>query len=367
MYLSTHEHGAKVKTERIVFMSIEKSFFGTTKDGGEVYNYDIINAGGSRAGIITYGGTLCSLLVPDKNGVLTDVLLGFDDMEGHEERSAYQGQLVGRYANRLANGSFTVNGIKIEVTKNENGETCLHGGGELSHAVWTAEIAGENSLRLTYTGADNKEGFPGVFTAEVLYTFTDENEIIIDYRASCTEDTVINLTNHAYFNLAGFDGGDVLDHELSIDADYFTPTDKKSIPTGEIRAVGGTAFDFRNLKPIGLDIGANDEQLISCRGYDHNFCLNKRPAGAPAARVRCPRSGISMEMFTDMPGVQLYTGNFLDGEKGKGGTPVNKHAGFCLETQFYPDTPNHLNFPQCTFLRGELFVSRTSYKFYSDR
>ena len=344
-------------------MSIEKSFFGTSKDGKEIFLYEIKNSKGSCARIITYGGTLCSLVIPDKNGTLTDVLLGFDDMKGHEERSAYQGQLVGRYANRLANGSFTINGKTSNVTKNENGETCLHGGGELSHAVWSAEIASENALRLTYKGTDKTEGFPGEFTAEVLYTFTDDDEIIIDYRACCTEDTVINLTNHAYFNLSGIDGGDVLDHELLIDAEFFTPTDKKSIPTGEMKAVCGTAFDFTKTKPIGLDIGADDEQLINCKGYDHNFCLNERPSGTPAVRARCPRTGIIMEMFTDMPGVQLYTGNFLDGAKGKGGTDMNKHAGFCLETQFYPDTPNHPDFPQCTFMRGDEFVSRTSYKF----
>ena len=344
-------------------MSIEKSIFGTARDGRNVDLYEIKNVKGSSARILTYGGTLCSLLVPDRSGQLVDVLLGFDDLNGHETRSAYQGQLVGRYANRLANGSFNVNGKTVNVTRNENGETCLHGGGELSHAIWNAEVIGENALRLTYKGSDGKEGFPGEFTAETVYTFTDDDEIIIDYKAFCTDDTVINLTNHAYFNLAGFGGGDVLDHELLINADAYTPTDKKSIPTGEIRPVAGTAFDFRKEKPIGRDIGTDDEQLINCKGYDHNFCLNKNPSGVPAASAYCPRTGITMKMFTDMPGVQLYTGNFLDGVEGKGGTVMNKHAGFCLETQFYPDTPNQPNFPQCTFLRGDEFVSRTAYKF----
>ncbi len=344
-------------------MSIEKSFFGTTKDAREVDLYTLKNTKGSAAQIITYGGTLCSLLVPDKSGKLVDVLLGFDDIDGHETRSAYQGQLVGRYANRLANGTFTVNSKIISVTKNENGETCLHGGGELSHTVWSAEIVGDSALRLSYKGADGAEGFPGEFTVYAVYTLTDDDELVIDYNASCTEDTVINLTNHAYFNLAGFGGGDVLDHVLEINADAYTPTDKKSIPTGELRPVAGTAFDFRQAKPIGRDIGSADEQLVNCKGYDHNFCLNERPDGVPAVTVYCPRTGITLEVFTDMPGVQLYTGNFLDGAKGKGGKAMNKHAGFCLETQFYPDTPNHPNFPQCTFLRGDIFVSRTSYKF----
>lgn len=344
-------------------MGIEKSLFGVSSCGREVFVYKIKGHEGFSAQILTYGGALRSLSVRGKDGTVRDVVLGFDDLAGYERCSSYHGQLVGRYANRIAGGAFTINGKKINVTKNENNETCLHGGGELSRAVWDAETDGGRALRLTYKGADRAEGFPGEFSAEVIYSLTGDNELIIDYGAVCTQDSVINLTNHAYFNLAGFDGGDVLDHELMIDADKYTPTDKKNIPTGEKRFVGQTAFDFRKPKPLGLDIGGGDEQLLNCGGYDHNFCLNERPAGAPAAHAVCPRTGIKMEMFTDMPGVQLYTGNFLNGERGKGGAAMERHSGFCLETQFYPDTPNKPNFPQCVFLSGERFVSRTSFKF----
>ncbi len=343
-------------------MSIEKRFFGATAAGSDVYLYEIKNSSGASAQIITYGATLQSVRVPDRKGTLTDVLIGFDDIKGHEERSDYQGQTVGRYANRLANGRFTVNGKVINVTKNENGETCLHGGGELSHAVWTAKEIGENVLSLSYKGSHGKDGFPGEFSVTVVYSLAEDNELIIDYTASCTEDTIINLTNHAYFNLGGAGSGDILSHELMLNADYYTPTDAKSIPTGEIRSVKGTSFDFTEPKPIGRDIGNEDYQLKICKGYDHNFCLNSSD-GEPSAAAFCPDTGIYMQMYTDMPGVQLYTGNFLSGIEGKKGILMQKHAGFCLETQYYPDTPNHPDFPQCTFLAGEEFKSRTSYKF----
>ncbi|MCR5485138.1 MAG: galactose mutarotase [Clostridiales bacterium] len=344
-------------------MSTEKRFFGRTESGKDVYLFLIKNSSGAYIEAISYGATLKSVFMPDKNGILRDVVLGFDDIKGHEERSDYQGQTVGRYANRIASGRFTVNGETFDVTKNENGETCLHGGGELSHAVWDAESIGENVLRFSYVSPDGSNGFPGEFTAEVTYTLTENNEIVISYRAFCTKDTPINLTNHSYFNLGGFNCGNVLSHSLKINASYFTPTDKKSIPTGEKRKVCGTPFDFTSFKQIGRDIAENDEQLINCKGYDHNFCLDPVRSGEPSAEAFSPDSGIKMEMFTDMPGVQLYTGNFLSGIEGKGGTLMNKHSGFCLETQYYPDTPNKPEFPQCTFKAGEEFISRTSYKF----
>ncbi len=344
-------------------MSVEKLPFGKIDDCIDVELWMLKNSCGASAGILTYGGTLHSLSMPDKLGHFKDVLIGFDSLKGHLEHSAYQGQLVGRYANRLAKGEFFINGNKYSVTKNEKDTTCLHGGGEFSHAVWSAEPSGESSLILKYTSPAGSNGFPGKLNAEVVYTLTDENELVIDFRAKADEDTVINLTNHAYFNLGGFDAGNVLGHILQINADCFTPTDLYSIPTGELRPVEGTPFDFTQPKPIGLEINAAYDQLTNCKGYDHNFCLNERTPDISAAVVWEPVSGRVMEVFTDLPGVQLYTGNFLNNVPGKGGTVMNQYTGFCLETQYYPDTPNQPSFPQCTFKAGEEFRSKTSFKF----
>lgn len=344
-------------------MSIEKLPFGITNDCKAVELYIVRNSVSASAEILTYGGTLQALKVPDKLGNISDVLIGFDDMEGHLERSAYQGQLVGRYANRIAGGEFKINGIKYSVTKNEDGKTCLHGGAELSHAVWVAEEIAENALKLSYTCPDGSHGFPGELQVDVIYTLSDENELTIDFSAVSNKDTIINLTNHAYFNLGGFAAGNVLGHVLQINAQHFTPTDKESIPTGELCPVRGTPFDFTEPKTIGLEIDADYEQLVNCKGYDHNFCLDDRSNKTPAAVVWEPVSGRVMEVYTDLTGVQLYTGNFLDNVPGKGGTLMNKHTGFCLETQYFPDTPNQPTFPQCTFKAGEDFKSRTSFNF----
>ena len=342
-------------------MSIKQSTFGYAADGTEVTKFTIKNKGGSFIELLTYGATWLSCFVPDRDGVCQDVLLGFDDMDGHLNRSNYQGQFVGRFANRIANGRFTINGETYQVVQNEAGVKSLHSNGEFSHAVFDAQIVSDNAVTFTHVSPDGTFGFPGAVTAAVTYTFTDENEVIIDYRAVSDNATLINLTNHAYFNLGGCNSGDVLGHELMIDADAFTPTTPDSIPTGEIRPVEGTPYDFRKPKPIGQDIGADYDQLVNCKGYDHNFCLNA--GDGVKARAYEPKSGRTLTMFTDQPGVQLYTGNFLDGKKGKSGCPMTQHAGFCLETQVYPDAPNHENFPQCTVQAGEEYVSRTVYKF----
>lgn len=343
-------------------MSIEKNHFGTTKDGKDIYSYTIRNKNDMAAVVLTYGGTLQALYVKDKHGKQKDVLVGFDDLQGFEERSDYQGVLVGRYANRIAGGKFTVNGKDVEVTKNEKGITCLHGGGEFSRAVWTAKVLAENAVEMSYTSPDGAEGFPGEMTASVVYTLTEDNALKLSYKATCTADTFINLTNHAYFNLGGFDSGTVLGTELCIRASHYTPTDEHSIPTGELRAVEGTAFDFRTAKAIGKDIGAKDEQLILCGGFDHNFCLDGE-ADLPAVEAFDPESGIGMKLYTTLPGVQLYTGNFLCGTLGKKNLPMYKHAGFCLETQFYPDSPNRPEFPSCLYKAGETYTSETVFQF----
>lgn len=339
---------------------IVKNSFGTTAKGEAVDIFTIRNSSGTAVDILTYGATVNSIYVADKDGVFADVLSGFDTIEGHENFSDYQGMTVGRYANRLAGGKFSIDGVEYNVEKNEKGITCLHGGAELSTAVWKAFVVDDNAIEMNYTSPDGAMGFPGKVDFKVTFTLHEDNALKIEYYAVSDKKTVINMTNHAYFNLAG--KGDILNHELMINADAYTPIDENSIPTGEIRPVEGTPFDFRVAKPIGKDIGADDDQLAIGRGYDHNFCLNDGEGAIATAYD--PESGRFLEVFTDLCGVQLYTGNFLDGTKiGKNGNPLIKNAGFCLETQFYPNTPNMPEFPQCTVEAGEKFTSCTVFRF----
>ena len=342
---------------------VTKSVYGLMPDGREVSKYKIKNSEGSFAEFITYGATWLSAFMPDKDGILQDVLLGFDDMDGQVNRSDYQGQFVGRFANRIAGGKFTVDGTEYQLECNEDGVKTLHSCGEFSHANFDAVICGENAVEFSAASPDGTYGFPGTIKVKVKYTLTDSNEVIIEYNAVSDKTTLINLTNHAYFNLAGCNSGDVLGHEIWFDADAFTPTTPDSIPTGEIRPVEGTPFDFRTAKAIGKDIKADYDQLVAAKGgYDHNLCLNS--GDGAKIKVYEPESGRTMEVYTDQPGVQFYTGNFLDGtKKGKGGCPMIQHAGFCLETQTYPDAPNHPEFPQCTYKAGEEYKSKTVYKF----
>jgi aldose 1-epimerase len=340
-------------------MSVSNSFYGTMPDGKEVRLFSISNNNGVTLQVITLGATLQALYTPDKYGRLNDITVGFDSLYGHLNFTDYQGKIVGRYANRIANGRFSVNGKSYQLTQNERGKTCLHSAGEFSHVVWDLKEIADNSVEMSHTSLDGTNGYAGNLTATVKYTLTSDDKVIIDYNAVCDKDTVINFTNHTYFNLSGSARSNVLDHVLQMNAPQFTPTDIDSIPTGELRDVKGTAFDFTCPHKIGERIGENDEQLINCKGYDHNFCLEHKDAEADVT-VYEPVSGRKLQMYTDLPGVQLYTGNFLDSTNiGKGGMPLIKHAGFCLETQYYPDTPNHPNFPQCTFAAGEEFKSRT--------
>ncbi|MCR5150873.1 MAG: galactose mutarotase [Clostridiales bacterium] len=338
---------------------ITKRIFGQTKNGEKVDLFTMSNTQGTEVDIITFGATVQSIRTKDKNGVSGDILIGFDTMEGHENYSANQGMTIGRYANRIS-GSFTLDGVKYELSKNEKGITNLHSDGEASQRVWSAIIADDNRLEMSLKSPDMTSGFPGNIDMTVTFTLFEDNSLRIDYYAKADKATPINMTNHAYFNLGGSE--DILDTVLTINADSFTPTDENSIPTGEIRSVEGTAFDFRKPKKIGRDISENDPQLVMCGGYDHNFCLNEGDGAVITAFDE--KSGRVLEVFTDMPGCQLYTGNFLDGTApGKGGVKMQKHAGFCLETQFYPDTPNNPSFPQCTFAAGKAFESTTVYRF----
>ena len=344
-------------------MSVTKTLYDTMPDSRPVYLYTIENNNGITAGIITRGATLDSFCCPDKDGNNGDIIAGFDNILGHINSGTFTGEVIGQYANRIGGGKFTLGGKEYDVTKNEKGITCLHGGAEYSSALWNAIIVDDNAVEFSYKSPDGKEGFPGNVDVKVTYILTDKNELELHYEAVSDKDTIINLTNHAYFNLGTTASGDILDTELMLNCDFFTPTDENSIPTGEIRPVDGTAFDFRTPKKIGKDINADDIQLQMAGGYDHNFCINGESGTLRlAARAKDEKSGRQLEVYTDLPGVQFYTGNFMNGETGKGGIGLDKHYGFCLETQFYPDSPNRPEFPSCELKAGEKFRTLTVFK-----
>lgn len=342
-------------------MGIQKLAFGKLPDGRSVERYTLEGAGGLTAAVLTYGATLQSLRFRGK-----DLVLGFDDLDGYLHiKGSYQGATIGRYGNRLADGRFSLNGKAYDVGRNENGQGHLHGGENgFDKRLWTAVLADgeEPAVAFSRRSADGEEGYPGNLDVTVTFTVTAGNALRIAYEARTDADTVVNLTNHAYFNLNGFDGGDILDTELSIDADAITPVDARLIPTGEQRPVEGTPFDFREAKPIGRDIDADDPQLAIGGGYDHNFILNGTGM-RPFATARSPRSGITMTCATDQPGVQFYAGNALAEDAGKGGKPLYRRQGFCLETQHYPDSPNQPSFPSTLLRAGESYRTVTEYRF----
>jgi len=348
--------------------TIDKCFFGKTAAGVDVDIYTLSNGNGMRARIATYGGIVVSLEVPDRNGVFDDVVLGFDTLEEYERHSPYFGALIGRYANRIAKGRFTLDGRDYQLAVN-NGKNHLHGGIKgFDKVVWSArsfiDERGAN-LELTYLSPNGEEGYPGGLQVTVVYALTHQNELKIDYTATTDKPTVINLTNHSYFNLAGAGNGDILGHELFINADNFTSTDPGAIPTGEIRSVAVTPFDFLTTTAIGSRIDNDDEQIRFGHGYDHNFVLNNsRNNLALAASVFEKTSGRVMEVFTTEPGVQLYSGNYLDGSlKGKQGKMYPRRSAFCLETQHFPDSPNQPRFPSTVLRPGDMYLQTTIYKF----
>jgi aldose 1-epimerase len=339
--------------------------FGKTPEGKTVQLYTLKNAKGMEAAIMNYGGVVVSLKVPDRSGKLEDVVLGFPDLEGYTRKGPYFGAIIGRYANRIAHGRFTLDGVEYTLFKND-GDNSLHGGRRgFDKALWTAKPLDGQSLELTYLSKDGEEGYPGNLSVTVVYTLTDNNELKIDYTATTDKDTVLNLTNHSYFNLAGQGNGDILNHQVTIHADRFTPVNQSLIPTGELRSVAGTPFDFRQPHAIGERIHADNQQLKFARGYDQNFVLNRKVAGMVlAARVTEAKSGRVLEVLTDQPGLQFYTGNFLDGTiHGKGGKVYNQRSAFCLETQHFPDSPNHPKFPSTELKPGAKFHSTTIYRF----
>lgn len=334
-------------------------------DGKTVYLFTLTNADGNVVKITNYGGKINWIEVPDRNGAKANITFGYDTFEETLNGDMSFGATVGRYANRIAGGKFVLDGREYNTPVN-NGPNTLHGGPDGWHSVvWDAEVlktSGEPSVRFTYVSPDMEAGFPGTVNAEVIYTWTDRNEIKMDYKCSTGKKTVLNITNHAYFNLHGEGNGDILDHELMIRASSFTPVDTVMIPTGEIRQVAGTPFDFITPQVIGERINEDYDQLRLGKGYDHNFVLNN--SEEPDAVLYDPASGRVLEVITDQPGLQFYSGNFLNGTKiGHGGIAYNHRTGLCLEADHYPDSPNHPEFPSTVLNAGETFRSTTIYRF----
>jgi len=351
--------------------SVRKQSFGKTKAGEPVELYTLTNSKGMEVSISTYGGIVTALKVPDRAGKVDDVVLGHDSAESYiANNSPYLGAIIGRYGNRIAKAKFSLNGVEYKLAAN-NGANSLHGGPTGFHTrLWKAkEVENGQGLELSYVSQDGEEGFPGALTVFVTYTLTENNELKIDYHAMTDKETVVNLTNHSYFNLAGQGNGDILGHLLTIEAGRFTPVDAGLIPTGVLQPVEGTPFDFRKPVAIGARINDKNEQLALGGGYDHNFVLNRTGDGLSlAARVTEPTTGRVLEVLTTEPGVQFYSGNFLDGTiTGKGGKVYNKRYGFCLETQHYPDSPNQPNFPSTTLKPGGHYNTTTVYRFTTDK
>lgn len=348
-------------------MSITKKPFGKIGDK-DIHLYTLENGNGLKAEIINYGGIIVSLYTPDRNGNLADITLGFDNLEDYVQRNPFFGAIIGRHANRLEDASFTLNGVFYQLNRNE-GRNQLHGGLEgFDKKIWEAEITkedGQESLRLRYISPDMEENYPGNLDVTVTYTLNDNNELVIDYRAVSDKDTVVNLTNHAYFNLSGHDSGTIHHHQLMINAKRFTPISDEWLPTGEIREVAGTPFDFTEMRTIGkgLQECTDDEQMRYGSGYDHNFVLDvSGKAPEKAAELYDPSTGRFMEVYTTKPGVQFYTGNHLD-VKGKGSAVYRKHSGLCLETQYFPNSMKHRHFPSPILRAGETYHHVTIYKF----
>jgi Galactose mutarotase and related enzymes len=346
-------------------MTVSVAPYGKTKSGKPINLYALRNANGMEVDIINYGAIVTSIRVPDRNGKVEDVTLGYDTLAGWEKGTSYFGSVVGRYGNRIAKGKFTLDGKTYSLPIN-NGPNSLHGGKlGFNQRVWSAkpiERPGAVGVELTYVSPDGEQGYPGTLTTVVTYTLNNKNELGIEYKLTTDAPTVANVTNHTYFNLRGEGNGNILGHEMQILADAYTPTDDTLIPTGEIASVTGTPMDFRKPTPIGARINEKFAALIAGGGYDHNYVLNGS-GFRKVVKVSEPESGRVMEVYTDQPGVQFYSGNFLDNEPGRGGKVYPYRSGFCLETQHFPDSPNQPNFPSTVLRPGETFTSKTVYKF----
>jgi aldose 1-epimerase len=348
--------------------TMQKQAFGKTDDGQQMDLYTLTNKNGMEVSITNFGGTVVSIKVPDKDGKIADVVLGYDDASGYQGGKAFLGTTVGRYGNRIAKGKFMLDGKTYTLPLND-GPNTLHGGLKgFNQKVWTAkDVSGPagQALQLTYLSKDGEEGFPGNLSVKVTFTLAENNQLKIDYSATTDKDTVLNLTNHSYFNLAGQGEGDILGTELTLHASRFTPVDSTLIPTGELRSVTGTPLDFTKSTAIGSRIEQDDEQLKFGKGYDHNWVVDGTPGTLRlAAKAYDPRSGRVLEVWTTEPGIQFYTGNFLDGTiHGKDGKVYNRRYAFCLETQHFPDSPNHPKFPTTELKPGGKYHSTTVFAF----
>jgi aldose 1-epimerase len=342
---------------------ITRSPFGRLANGTPVEHFTLTNARGTRVGIISYGAIVTAIDVADRHGERRNIVLGCSSLDGYLADRASLGATIGRYANRIAGARFEIDGVAYALTPNNNGNA-IHGGPTgFAKRAWTARVEDE-ALALAYRSADGEEGYPGTLDVTLRCTLRDDDTLVLDYTAVTDKATILNLTNHSYFNLAGDGNGDILAHELTLFADALTPVTEALIPTGEIRSVDGTPFDFRAPLPIGARIDAPDAQLARAGGYDHNFVLRQRRPGelTLAARVVERASGRALEVWTTEPGVQFYSGNFLNGTQGRS---YGGRAGFCLETQHFPDSPHHPHFPSTALRPGEVFRSQTLYRFLS--
>ncbi|WP_254085121.1 aldose epimerase family protein [Dawidia cretensis] len=358
---------AAADTTAVAASAVAKVAYGTLPDGHAVEEYTLKNKNGVELKVINYGGIVTSLKVPDKRGVFEDVVLGFDSLKGYLGGSPYFGAIVGRYGNRIAKGKFTLDGQTYTLAQNNNGQH-LHGGLKgFDKVFWQiSEVSSSEgaSLKLNYTSQDMEEGYPGTLQAEVVYTLTDNNEFKIAYTATTDKKTVVNLTQHTYFNLTGNAKRDILDHQVMLHADKFVPVDKVLIPTGKLKDVTGTPFDFRTATAVGQRVNDKDEQLILGGGYDHAWVLSPADSGKAVASVYEPTSGRFLEVYTTEPAIQFYCGNFLDGTVvGKQGNAYPKRFGLCLETEHYPDSPNQPSFPTVVLNPGETYSTQTTYKF----
>jgi aldose 1-epimerase len=346
--------------------AVARAPYGRMPDGKAVDVFTLTNRNGVQVRAITYGGIITSIRVPDRSGAFGDVVLGFDELASYLKGHPFFGAIVGRYGNRIAKGQFTLDGRTYKLATN-NGANHLHGGNVgFDKVVWAAQPSAEGiGVVFTHTSPDGDEGYPGTLAVRVTYTLTDKNELTVDYRAATDKPTPVNLTQHSYFNLAG--SGDILSHELTIQADRYTPVDSTLIPTGELASVDGTPFDFRTPTAIGARIDQPHPQLKFGQGYDHNFVLNGSGM-RPVVRVTEPKSGRTLAVATTEPGLQFYTANYLDGTlTGKGGQVYNRRAAFCLETQHYPDSPNKPAFPSTIVKPGQEYSSRTVFTFATVR
>lgn len=354
------------KKEEATLSGLVKSDFVSEVQGKPTALYVLKNQNGAEACVTNYGGRLVSVMVPDKNGKMTDVVLGYDNVQQYVDTDGNYGGLIGRYGNRIANGKFSLDDVEYQLPINNNGH-CLHGGPEGYHTrVWDANQVSDQAVELTYLSKDGEAGFPGNLTIKVTYTLTNDNAVDIKYEAITDKPTVVNLTNHSYFNLSGVPGSQILDHKLMLNADTYVPVDETLIPTSVLDSVAGTPMDLRQLTVVGAEIDAPFEQLVRGKGYDHNWVLNTNcDVNILAAKAISETSGIGMEVYTNEPGLQFYAGNAMNkaGDTGKHGTIYPHRGAICLETQHYPDSPNQSVFPSVVLRPGEKYFSECIYKF----